>query len=221
MTKRHESRRERLAAARLYLIVDPRAVRERDPCAVVADALAGGVDLVQVRMKGAPPREVADWTRRLLPVCAAAQALCIVNDHAEIAASAGADGVHVGQTDGPVGVARALVGAAALVGVSTHSLSQARVAVEQGADYLGLGAMYPTVTKREPLLIGPQALAQVLAEVRVPVFAIGGITVERIDELTLLGGRRVAVSTAILAAADVIDAAQRMKRRLTDAATRP
>lgn len=124
----------------------------------------------------------------------------IINDRPDIALLAGADGVHLGQSDLPIREVRKLAGSSLLVGVSTGSIEQARQAAREGADYIGVGPMFPTTTKHKPVIAGPAYLAQVLADPvtrRLPHLAIGGITPENVGELSRVGCRGVAVSSAV------------------------
>ena len=140
--------------------------------------------------------------------------LLIINDRPDVAALCGADGVHVGQDDLPVADARRIVGAGRLVGVSTHTLAQARPAAADGADYIGVGPMFATATKDAGPVAGPQLLRQVAAEVPLPHVAIGGITADNVAQLVAAGARRVAVCSAVIAAADPQAAARAIVEQL-------
>ena len=205
--------RERLANCRLYLLVTERLCRHR-LAETVRGALQGGVDCVQLREKGisdrqfiATARQVRHWTRD-------AGALFIVNDRPDIAVLVGADGVHVGQDDLPVCEARRIVGPDRLVGVSTHTIEQARPAVLDGADYLGVGPVFPSGTKEFAQLAGLEFVRQAAAEAALPWFAIGGITAENVGAVVAAGGRRVAVSGAICGAEDAAGAARQLRAAL-------
>lgn len=128
--------------------------------------------------------------------------LLIINDRADIAAAVGADGVHVGQDDLPVAAARRIVGGNKLVGASTHSLEQALAAQEAGADYIGVGPMFASSTKSISEIPGPPLLKAVAAEIQIPFVAIGGITAKNVDKLVKNGCKCLAISAAIIAAAD-------------------
>jgi thiamine-phosphate pyrophosphorylase len=135
------------------------------------------------------------WTRE-------ADTVFIMNDRADLAAATDADGVHVGQDELPVKEARAIVGPRRLVGVSTHSIEQARQAVLDGADYLGVGPVFPSATKAFDSLAGLELVRQIAAEISLPWFAIGGINAENIGAVLEAGATRIAVSHAILSAHD-------------------
>jgi len=201
--------RARLAAARLCVLVSggpDRTGFER----LVAGLFAAGVPLIQIRDKSLPDAAVAE---RVAAACGlarrhnpAAPPLVIVNDR--VAPAAAADGVHVGATDIPVADARRLLGTAALVGRTAHTMAEAEAALAAGADYLGVGPCFPSNTKSFAAQ-APREFLAAAARLPVPVFAIGGITPERLPELAELGIRRVAVSAAITAAPDPPAAARR------------
>ena len=207
--------RERLGEARLYLLAStslcPRPLLE-----TIRAAVEGGVDVVQLREKEMTDRDLLHVARRVAEVVADAGALFLVNDSVRIAALAGADGVHLGQDDLPVEAARTVLGPGPLVGVSTHSIEQARTAVVDGADYVGIGPTFATATKdtgHTPR--GVDLAADVTRSIEIPAFAIGGVSLENVERLVHAGVRRVAVSSAICGADDPGAVAARMKEILT------
>ncbi len=161
-------------------------------------ALAGGVAIVQLREKEMPERRLLELGRRVRVWTREAGALFIMNDRADLAVAVDADGVHLGQDELPVKEARAIVGPRRLVGVSTHSIEQARRAVLDGADYLGVGPVFPSATKAFESLAGLELVRAVAAEISLPWFAIGGINAENVAAVATAGARRIAVSHAIL-----------------------
>ena len=144
------------------------------------------------RSRGYPPAEPGATNRA---------PLVIINDRPDIAALADADGVHLGQDDLRVKDARAIVGPRRLIGVSTHSIDQARAAVLNGANYLGVGPTFPSPTKSFDEFPGLEFVREVAAEIRLPAFAIGGITLQNVGEVMAAGLRRVAVASAVTATA--------------------
>ncbi|OBG91101.1 thiamine-phosphate diphosphorylase [Mycobacterium sp. E3251] len=216
----------RLAAARLYLCTDAR--RERGDLGEFADAaLAGGVDIIQLRDKGSPgeQRFGALEARDELAACeiladAARRhgALFAVNDRADIARAAGADVLHLGQGDLPLEVAREIVGPDTLLGLSSHDRDQAAAAAAGEADYFCVGPCWPTPTKpgREAPGLGLVRSAADLGGAK-PWFAIGGIDERRLPEVLAAGARRIVVVRAITAAADPRAAAQRLSAALAAA----
>jgi thiamine-phosphate pyrophosphorylase len=191
---------ERLAAARLYLLIDGRE-SEADFTTLVQQLVVAGVGAIQLREKRLSDRELVARARLLITATkrdtAPNSPLAIINDRPDVAATVDADGVHLGQDDMSVKDARAIVGPRRLIGVSTHSIDQARAAVLSGANYLGVGPTFPTTTKDFDAFPGIELLRQVAAEIRLPAFAIGGITAKNIDEVLSSGVQRIAVSSAI------------------------
>ncbi len=170
---------------------------------VLDAAIEGGADCIQVREKGMPARALVAHCRDVVARAHAAGVTVIVNDRADVALASGADGVHVGQEDLAVADVRKMAGQGLIVGVSTHSMAEAHAAVEDGADYCGVGAMFPSGLKPSLAVSGPGYLGQFLAAFpRMPHLAIGGIGAEQAKELAAAGCRGVAVSTAVCAAHD-------------------
>ncbi len=195
------SGRQRLAEARLYVLIEGcESVEQFDR--LVAALVAAGAHLIQLRDKQLEDRQLLDRARRIRARTEGTGTLFIMNDRPDLAALARADGVHVGQEEVAVKDARAIVGPEALVGVSTHSMEQARQAVLDGADYIGVGPTFPSDTKRFDAFPGLDLLRQVAAEIRIPAFAIGGIGTENLAEVVATGVRRAAVSGAVARAAD-------------------
>jgi thiamine-phosphate pyrophosphorylase len=201
-------RHARLARARLYLVCD-----EREPAFLHA-ALRGGVDLVQLRMKGASDDAIGAAARRMGPICAQHGALFIVNDRPDLAAEVGADGVHVGQDDTSIATARQLVGPERLVGLSTHTPEQVDAAGRHDVDYIGVGPVHATPTKPGRAAVGLALVEYAAAHARVPFFAIGGIDIANLTAVRTAGARRVAVVRALIDADDPNSAAAELARGL-------
>ena len=182
-------------------------------------ARSAGVVFFQYRNKNGTRREIYETALRLAQVIRASGALFILNDHADIAAAVGADGVHLGQEDLPLAAARSMLGPEALIGISTHSLEQARAAQTAGADYIGFGPIYPTRTKDAGVVQGLTTLSSVAAAVSIPVIAIGGITRDSIGDIMRTGAGGAAVIGAICAEKDIpgatVELIQAMKRAVT------
>jgi len=183
--------------ARLCLLFTP-ALCRNDPWTTLEAALRGGVDLVQWRVKGDARPGLADCLAR----CARHGVPVVVNDDPALAVACGAAGAHVGQSDLDAHAARSLLGPARWLGVSTHDLDQLARADSAGADYVGFGPCFASPTKGYREGRGPPALQAALAAARLPVLAIGGITAHNLPALTAVGCTRIAVSSAILDAAD-------------------
>ncbi len=212
---------ERFAKVRLYVLLTERLCHpavggwERMLEAILAAALGDGSLAVQLREKELESGELLRRAERLVSTCRAAGAVAILNDRPDVAVLAGAEGVHVGQTDLPVEAVRRLVGAQMIVGVSTENLEQARAAAGGGATYIGVGPMFPTTTKAKSRLAGPGYAAAAMGEVALPAVAIGGITVEKVGQLTAVGVRAVAVCGAVIGQADPGAAVRAFFERLT------
>ncbi|MFP4146068.1 MAG: thiamine phosphate synthase [Phycisphaeraceae bacterium] len=187
---------------RLCVLLSESLCAGRDWREVATAAIAGGADCIQLREKALEAGELLQRTRELAEICHAGGVSLIVNDRPDVALLGGADGVHVGQGDLPCAEVRKLVGRQLLVGVSTSRFEQAREALAQGADYCGVGPMFPTTTKEKKVIVGPAYLREFTAWGRLPHLAIGGITPERTPELAAAGGRGVAVSSCVCRADD-------------------
>lgn len=187
--------------SRLYAMVDPAAGHE--PVALAGMLLDGGATIMQLRLKEFSGRDFLAAARAIAALCHERGALLIVNDRADIAQLADADGVHVGQEDLPLEAARRVVGPNKIVGVSTHSIEQARAAEAGGADYIGFGAIYSGGLKNVKNAQGLERLRAVRAAVRLPIVAIGGITEATVAEVIEAGADAAAIITDIVKAPDV------------------
>lgn len=166
---------------------------------IVALAIKGGVTIVQYRNKNATTKVMVEEAFQLRKITKAKNVSLIINDRVDVALAINADGVHLGQSDMPLVVARKLLGPKKIIGVSVKTIGQAKKAVEDGADYLGVGSVFRTQTKKdagEPL--GLQTLKKIIMAVKVPVIGIGGITKENAHEVIAAGAKGVAVVSAIM-----------------------
>ncbi len=204
----------------LYVIVDPEATNDRPVLDVAAAALRGGAEVIQLRDKKSDKGLVLSVARELKAVCDEHNALFIVNDYSDVTLSSEAHGLHVGQSDMPVGEARRVLAHTQLVGRSNNSVEEAMESQSQGADYLAVGAMYPTATmgKADRKAVGPEMVEKVKGMVDAPVVAIGGITADNIGEVTRAGADSVCVVSAVTQADDVEAAARRMVEAIHSAA---
>jgi thiamine-phosphate diphosphorylase len=168
-----------------------------------------------------PLTELLPLALRLARRCREAGALFIVNDRADLALAAGADGLHVGQHDLPARRARGILRPGMILGVSTHDPEQARRAVADGADYVAVGSIYPTSTKAGFQLVGPELICRVRPDVPVPLVGIGGITVDNAGAVLAAGADAVAVISALCAASDPRAATQTFLERLGPTSGRP
>jgi thiamine-phosphate pyrophosphorylase len=209
-------RRERLRAARLYLVTGARP-GGRPLADVLAPALRGGVDLVQLREKDAPDDAVLAAAAEARALCDEAGALLLVNDRPDLAVRAGADGVHVGQDDIPAGDVRAFVGPELLVGLSTHAPAEIDAAE---ADYIGVGPVHTTPTKPGRPAVGLELVRHAAEHALVSWFAIGGIDPASVGAVVEAGATRIAVVRAITEARDPEAAARALRAALPVEAAR-
>lgn len=187
---------------KLCVLISESLCPEQDWMRVAEAVVKGGADCIQLREKELATAELLDRTRRLVALCRPKGVSVIVNDHPDVAMLGEADGVHLGQTDLPCKEVRKLVGTQLLIGVSTSNLEEAEQALADGADYCGVGPMFPTTTKHKPILAGPAYLKEYLDWNHLPHLAIGGINAGNIAELIAVGVHGVAVSSAVCKAKD-------------------
>jgi thiamine-phosphate pyrophosphorylase len=195
---------------RLYLVTSPHP----NLVEVVEQALLGGLRLVQLREKTSSDSEIMRLGRALRKLCTDHRALFILNDRPDLALALECDGVHVGQEDAGVALARRILGADAVIGRSTHRPTEAMAALAEGADYIGVGPVYATPTKagREP--VGLEYVRYCAEQIPLPGFAIGGLDLENIDKVLQAGGTRVAVVRAIMNAPDPKHTTQQFLEKL-------
>ncbi|MGH2974828.1 MAG: thiamine phosphate synthase [Solirubrobacterales bacterium] len=207
-------RRERLRTARLYLCCGARP-RGEDPEPLLLAALRGGVDIVQLREKTLPRREIERSALTFRRLCDNHSALFIVNDDPDLARSCDADGVHVGQDDVTVAEVRVVLGADAIVGLSTHSEEQLAASSEQPVDYLSVGPIWETPTKEGRPAVGLELIRHAAAEAPHPFFAIGGIDPSNAAQVIEAGARRICVVRAIRDANDPTAIAEELRNSFT------
>ena len=212
-------RRARLAAARLYLVcgASPDASRLPD---LLRAAVAGGVDIVQLREKRLADDELTAVADALRALCERLGALLVVNDRPAVALEAGAHGVHVGQDDLPVAEVRELVGDDLLIGLSTHAPAEIDAVDPALVDYLGVGPVHETPTKPGRAAVGVELVRYAAAKAPVPFFAIGGLNEGNVDEVLEAGARRVCVLRAISDAENPEVAARALREHLDAAGAR-
>ena len=159
--------------------------------------VAGQVDLIQLRAKLLTDKQLFSYAETLVEVTRSTRTLSIINDRVDLALAVGASGVHLGQDDLPIKAARQIAGPELLIGVSTHCLGQARQAVLDGADYIGVGPTFPSTTKQFENFAGLSFLQEVGNEITLPAFAIGGINLQNIAQVRETGISRIAISAAV------------------------
>jgi thiamine-phosphate pyrophosphorylase len=207
----------RPADVRLCVITLRQEGADRDHLAVAREALRGGADMIQLRDKTGSLRDLLPQARAIRALCRERGALFIVNDRVDLALAVDADGAHVGQEDLPAGEARRLLGPR-LLGVSTHDRAQAEAAAAAGADYIGFGPMFATSSKETGY--PPRGLAwleEIHRAVRLPILAIGGITLDNVAGVVAAGATAPAVISAVAGAPDVAEAARQFRARVLQA----
>jgi thiamine-phosphate pyrophosphorylase len=197
--------------------VDTAYLNGRSPAKVTEALIAGGVDIIQVRAKTEKSSKILKLAGAVVQAAQDSPVPVIINDDIEVAYETGADGVHLGQEDWAA-IPRAerhqrLVGLE-ILGISTHSQKQAREAERDGANYIGVGPIFPTGTKPDRPPVGVELVKQIVVRVATPFFAIGGITLENLDQVLAAGATRIAVVSAILNTPDIAAAARKFKERL-------
>ena len=197
---------------RLYAVTDRSWLNGGRLVDAVAAALDGGATFVQLREKALDPADILAEARQLAALCHARQIPFVVDDNVDIALAAGADGVHVGQSDLAARRARALLGPDKILGVSAHNAAEALAALADGADYLGCGAAFVTGTKLDAHPVSAETMRAVTAAVDIPVVAIGGISAANISQLNGRGLAGVAVVSGIFAQPDITAAARELYR---------
>ncbi len=210
-----KSRKELLKKSQLYLILDRPKFRNFTFKKISSLVSAAKIDLIQLRDKSSSEAQVLNFALKLAKQIDLSQTLFIINDYVNVAVAALADGVHLGQHDFDLKQARKILGPDKVIGVSCHNLEQALMAQAQGADYLGIGPIYATLTKPGYPAIGLQLAAELRGKISIPYFAIGNIGQSNIAEVTAVGIRRIAVCRAILAAEDPRRAARELYLKLS------
>ncbi len=197
----------------LYFITDSTGLSEGEFLKKVEKALKGGVTLVQIREKEKSTREYIDLARKVHRICKSFNVPLIIDDRVDVALVIDAEGVHLGQSDMPIYIARTLMGEGKIIGATAKTVSQAIEAYNWGADYLGVGAIYPTVTKVKTIITSVETLNDICRSVPIPVNAIGGLTK---DNLGILKGTQISgicVVSAIMKAENPEVAAYELLRR--------
>ena len=201
----------------LYAVTDRSWLDGETLYAQVEKALKGGVTFVQLREKALDEQAFLEEAKEIQKLCAKYHVPFVINDNVEIAAQIGADGVHVGQSDMEAGDVREKLGPDRIIGVSAQTVEQAVRAQERGADYLGVGAVFPTGSKADAVEVSHETVRAITEAVDIPVIAIGGITKDNVSELSGTGICGIAVISAIFAQEDIEGAARVLKERTEEA----
>lgn len=195
----------------LYAVTDRHWLNGRTLYSQVEQALKGGATFIQLREKELDEEHFLEEAKEIKELCRRYQVPFVINDNVEIALAVDADGVHVGQSDMEAGDVRAKLGPDKMIGVSAQTVEQAVMAEQNGADYLGVGAVFPTGSKADALEVSHDTLKAICKAVKIPVIAIGGISKENILELSGSGICGIAVISAIFAKDDIEEAARELR----------
>ena len=200
----------------LYAVTDRHWLNGETLYSQVEKTLEGGTTFVQLREKELDEAHFLKEAKEIKELCARYRVPFVINDNVDIALEMDADGVHVGQSDMEADDVRAKLGPDKIIGVSCKNVEQALLAKKHGADYLGVGAMYPTETKKDATAVTPEALSAICQAVDIPVVAIGGINKDRLEPLKGTGVDGVAVVSAIFAAEDIEKATRELKEAVRE-----
>lgn len=201
----------------LYAVTDRAWTGKKTLTEQIEEALSGGVTCVQLREKGLSEAEFVDEAVKVRALCRAFGVPLIINDNLSVALASGADGIHVGAEDMAVSEIRARTGRDFIIGATAKTVAAARKAEADGADYLGVGAVFPSPTKKNAVRIDARQLKEICSSVSIPAVAIGGINLSNVDGLSGCRMSGIAVVSAIFAAEDIASAARELKRRAAKA----
>lgn len=195
----------------LYAITDRNCLNGRDIAEQVEQAILGGVTCIQLREKKLSTENLVEEAEEVLKICRKYGVPLIINDDYKVAVEIGADGVHVGIEDAPVAEIRRFAGKDFIIGATAKTVEQAKFAEISGADYIGVGAVFPSPTKKNAIRITPEKLREICSSVNIPAVAIGGITTENVSEIKNCGQSGIAVVSAIFASDDIKSAAEKFR----------
>ncbi len=208
------NKRELLSKVQLYVIVDKKICGDKNLADVAGAAIDGGAQMIQYRDKETDDEGFIQWALRLKKVCGEKDVPFIINDRVSIADRLDADGVHLGEDDLALKEARRTLASEKIIGKTARDLRQAEAAQEEGADYVGLGPIFLTDSKQIEGPVGVNVIRDAVAALRIPVFAIGGINSDNLDQVIRVGGKRIAVISAVVSSADVRTSAARLLEKL-------
>ena len=208
------NKKQILLKAKLYVIIDADLLGHQNLDRITSQAIEGGADLIQFRDKSSNDREFLKIAESLKKITDEVNIPFIINDKVDIALYLNTAGVHLGQDDLPIWVAREILGEEKIIGISTSDLKQAKEAQKEGADYIGFGPIFYTQTKKIEEAIGLNSIQKLKKEIFIPFFAIGGINLDNLNEVIKAGAGRIAVVSAVVKADDVKLAVWRLKERL-------
>jgi len=208
------NKKQRLSKANLYVIADKKICKDKNIEKVVIQAIEGGAEMIQYRDKESTDREFLKVASVLQNICQRRKIAFIINDRVDIAAYLKPDGVHLGQDDLPLKIARKILGSSKIIGISTKNIEQAKEAEKHGADYVGIGPIFDTSTKQIEKPIGLEIIRQANEHLKIPFFPIGGINLENLDQVIQAGSKRIAVGSAVISANDVKTATKNLAEKI-------
>ena len=200
---------------KLCLITDTVIQKKYSHLQIAQMAIKGGADIIQLRDKTLPTGKLIETAKKITMLCRKHNVLFIVNDRVDVVMASGADGVHLGKEDIPVKDARKLLGSRKIIGGTAHSLNEAKLREKEGADYVGFGHIYPTKSKyKADKAKGTKLLAEVVRKVKIPVIAIGGISLNNIDDVTDTNVHGIAVIGSVLNSPSPVNVLKEFKKKL-------
>jgi len=208
------NKKQRLSKVNLYVIADKKICGDRFIEDVVIQAIEGGAQMIQYRDKESSDREFLEVALVLQNICENRKIPFIINDRVDIAAYLKPDGVHLGQDDLAPRIARKILGQSKIIGISAENIEQAKEAEKHGADYVGIGPIFDTLTKKIEKPVGLEIIKQAKKYLKTPFFPIGGINLENIDQIFHAGSKRAAVGSAVICANDVKTATRNLLEKI-------
>ena len=207
------TKKDFLHRIRLYVLISSNIAKKsvKETARLVID---GGADTVQLREKTISDSKFISLAREVRDITTKRGSLLIINDRVHVVRKVNADGIHLGQQDMSALEARNIIGDEKIIGVSTHSITQARQAQKDGADYIAIGPIYPTSTKGHEPSVGIEIIHEISEAVSIPIIAIGAITLENLDEVLKAGASRIAVCSAIIGSKDIYSSTRQFKEKL-------
>ena len=207
------TKKDFLHRIRLYVLISSNIAKKsvKETARLVID---GGADAVQLREKTISDSKFISLAREVRDITTKRGSLLIINDRVHVVRKVNADGIHLGQQDMSALEARNTIGDEKIIGVSTHSITQARQAQKDGADYIAIGPIYPTSTKDHEPSVGIEIIHEISEAVSIPIIAIGAITLENLDEVLKAGASRIAVCSAIIGSKDIYSSTRQFKEKL-------
>ena len=199
---------------KLYFITDSTGLDEDEFLLKVEKALKGGVDIIQLREKDKTTREYIRLAKKVKSLAGKYNTPVIIDDRVDVAIASEADGVHLGQSDMPVDIVRRILGKGKIIGATAKTTEQAEEAYMQGADYLGVGAIYPTSTKVKTVITSVETLSEICEAVQIPVYAIGGLTKDNINVLRGINISGICVVSAIMKSDNPENAVKEIKKSI-------